>query len=819
MRNILVFFAMFISSLSFSQDRGVIRGTLQDDQQQAIEFAALLLRSNIDSSIVKTCLSAEQGQFEFLGAPYGDYFVEVSFLGYQDYFTDVFTLNQAEYTIPPITMTNASIELATAVVTSRRPFIERKLDRTVVNVEGSLLASGGSAIDVLDTSPGLAVSTNGTISLSGKDGVLVFVDGKPSHLSGADLTAFLESLSADELSQIEIMANPPAKYDATGNAGIINIKTKKSKLKGYNGSLSMVYRHGRFPQFTPSTTFNYRNQKFNFFGTLSWNSKKAFNDTYITRNIRDLNTKELQTIYQQTTDLVYDYQNINTKIGVDYSISDRTTMGLVGKLYNMRGDGVFDHQIQLKNPDGIIDQSLLSGSTIDYGWDDISLDWKLDHRFNDSTDHSISFDLGYVYYDDFETEHFSNQFYDGLIEDGEAPFLIESSRLYFPENYKIYSAQSDYYLPFSGGLHSLELGVKSSFVEMDILSDYFNMDSELWVKDPALSNHFLYTEWTNAAYANLVLQLGERWAAQAGLRVEQNIATGDQLIRDISFKKKRWNAFPTAYLSYVPGEMHNFGISYGRRIKRPDYDAVDPYRIYIDEFTYEEGNINLVPQLSENFGIDYLGFGGLISASAYYNKIDDVIMEVVSQDVESKETVTRPENLAQSEVLGINLNSSTDVTDFLTTTVFLNVYHKNTSGTANDQPFSLAATTFDGRIMNTARLGNDWSVGAAAFYTSQSIQGTFLRKPFGRLSLVLKKRFLDGNASARLSVHDVFGWNKYDATSNFQNIDIANETVLQNRYVRFSLTYKFRKGKAGRKPSSTSSNKDETDRLKSDAPE
>src|SRR6476659_9224936 len=185
----------------------------------------------------------------------------------------------------------------TVIVTAKKPLVEQRIDRTIINVDASPTNVGSSALEVLEKSPGISVDKDGNISLKGKQGVLVLVDGRPTQLGGSDLANLLRSMNANQLDQVEIMTNPPAKYDAAGNAGVINIKTKKNKQFGYNGAISLSYGQGKYPKYNEGFNFNYRKGKFNLFTNLSHNYRKSYGHLDIQRNFRIKDTKEIKSFF------------------------------------------------------------------------------------------------------------------------------------------------------------------------------------------------------------------------------------------------------------------------------------------------------------------------------------------------------------------------------------------------------------------------------------------------------------------------------------------------------------------------------------------
>lgn len=805
-------FLLLLSITAFSQDKGLIRGSVSGEGE-AIEYANLLLRTISDSTIVKTSISLVGGEFEFLNVPYNSYFIEISHIGYTEYRSEQIVLNQSEYEFPAINLEVNSAVLATAVVTARRPIVTKEIDRMIVNVEGSFLEASGNTMDILDSSPGLLVNLDGSISIAGKEGVQIYIDGRQSYLSGSDLTSFLENLPSNSIARVEIITNPPASFEASGNAGVINIITKKSQMKGYNGSISMQYRRDRFNHYTPTANFNYRAPNFNFFGSLGLSSKKSYNDASILRNIQDEETNELLTKYTQNSNPVYSSKSLNSSLGFDYFISDNTTVGVVGRFYGNKGEGDIDNEILLSSPDGTTQQTTIGDYTSDHDWTNIDLGLNFQHKFG-TDKHSLSFDLGHVYYDDTEVNDFINRYYSGTKEEAEQPLFTETSRSSLPETFKVYTGRIDYSLPIPSIGTMLEFGAKSSYIKMDLETEFLNFDANNNPSvDTNFTNNFQYSENINAAYTNLKYQITDQLGLQTGVRMEQISREGREIIRNRSFNIDKVRFFPTAYLSYDFGSFNTIGMSYGRRIERPEYESLSPVRIYYDEFTFAEGNKGLNPQITDNFELSYLGWGGVFSGKLYYSKVNDIILESIFQNVEENQTIIRPENLAQNKTYGASFNANLELTDFYSITFYLNYYHKNFSGTLNELPFELKQGTFSGLLVNRFSLGDGWVFSTASWYTSKSTFGTYTRDPFSRVSFFITKNFLDGDAYIRLLVNDVFQGNNNNARSNFQNIDITNDIFQQSRSVNLTFTYKFSGGKGSQRRAKSSSFEDEKGRI------
>ncbi len=322
--SILVLLILMNHLSATAQQTGKVKG-------QAVEGATISLLKASDSSLVKLAVAGASGIFELEQVNIGEYFLQVSAVGYQTYYTTAFALKTENeiYDLKAVPLSKSSEELKAVTVTASKRMIEVKPDRTIVNVDAGISNAGATAMEVLEKSPGISVDRDGNISLKGRQGVLVLIDGKPSYLTGADLVNLLNNMMANQLDQIEIMTNPPAKYDAAGNSGIINIKTKKNKQRGWNGSLNLSYGQGAYFKTNNGLNLNYRNEKFNLFLNYSQNSNKNFNNLYIKRTYLDA-TGKATGYFDQPTMLRMRGDNNSLKAGIDYNLNKKTTIGITG---------------------------------------------------------------------------------------------------------------------------------------------------------------------------------------------------------------------------------------------------------------------------------------------------------------------------------------------------------------------------------------------------------------------------------------------------------------------------------------------------------
>src|SRR5215203_1311402 len=320
-----------VSIVSLAQTKGRVAGTVEDGNQKTIESATIALLRGKDSSVAKVAAADKNGKFEFENVAEGKYLVGITAVGHKKGFSNTFEISSANSSIELKTISLVPQETALMGVTvaAKKPLIEQRIDRTIVNVEASVTNVGSSALEVLEKSPGISVDKDGNISLKGKQGVMVLVDGRPTQLSGSDLANLLRNMNANQLDQVEIMTNPPAKYDAAGNAGVINLKTKKNKQFGYNGSATVGYGQWKYPKFNESVNFNLRKNKVNFFTNLGHNYGESFGNLAIKRNFREKDTKSLISSFDQETKRKNNSNTFNGKVGMDYFAGKNTTFGFV----------------------------------------------------------------------------------------------------------------------------------------------------------------------------------------------------------------------------------------------------------------------------------------------------------------------------------------------------------------------------------------------------------------------------------------------------------------------------------------------------------
>lgn len=788
---------------SFAQSKsGRITGVIRDDKQKGIDGATVSLLRAKDAGLVKVVLTDKSGHFEFEKIADGDYTVSITVTGFEKKSSQSFSISadKSQVVVDPVQLTPVAKALSEVTVTGKRPLIENKIDRTVVNVEAAPTNAGATALEVLEKSPGITVDNDGNISLKGKQGVIVMMDGKPTFLSPTDLANVLRNLPASALDQIEIMTNPPARYDAAGNSGIINIKTKKGKTEGFNGSLTVGGTLGFYERnnalLTPirssnSINLNYRKGKINVFGNLSYNYNENLSNLYLTRKLFDKGG-DINIISNQTSDFNGRNNNYTAKIGVDFFQSKKTVWGVVLNGFKFFGRPSSLGSQVFTRPDGSVESILESNGFTKLNFANYSANMNFKHTF-DSTGRELTADLDYVGYSNVGKSILTTASYDypGRIETGH--FALKGN---IPSNIDIYSVKSDYVHPLKKDM-KLEAGFKISYVHNNNQVEYLRDNNGSWVKD-GRSNHFLYTENINAAYVT-VNKKWNKFSGQAGLRMENTVAKGNQLTNDSSFTRNYTSLFPTMYLNYEVTKHHMLTFSYGRRIMRPNYQDLNPFIWFLDSLTYRQGNPYILPQYSNNFEIRHSYKNGLTTV-INYTQTDDAISQLLIQpNLDERVTFLRPDNVASQKNIGLAITAPAKINKWWTSNIFFNLFNNHFTGIhfnpikqQNDQ-IDVQYTSYLLNITNNFNFPKGWTAEVSGFYRAKGVDGLTLANEMYFMTLGGQKTIMKGKGTLRLNIRDPFHWQRWGGTTRYSNIDVSVRNIWNNRGATLSFSYRFGK--------------------------
>lgn len=798
---------------------GKISGNIINTDSKPVESATVQLLKAADKALVKTALTDKAGNFAFENIAEGKYLVSIAAVGFAKKASDTFFVTAANpvITVAALTLAPQSKSLSEVTVVSAKPFIEQKLDRTVVNVEASPSNAGATALEALEKSPGVSVDNDGNISLKGKQGVIIMMDGKPTFLSPADLANVLRNLPAAALDQIEIMTNPSAKYDAAGNSGVINIKTKKSKTAGSNGTItagntsSLFTRNGKTEMVwkpTLSVNYNYKKNKTNLFGNFVYNYREGRGMLDITSRYYE-NDKQLDSISKVNTYFRFRNNNYTLKLGMDYTPNKKNSFGVVVTGFLFAGRPTPQTSTIFSTLDGKVFSRLNSKTLNELSWNNISTNFNYKHNF-DTTGTELTIDLDYSHYKNVSDQLLSTGFFDvDYNQTADSMFL----KGHLPSGIDIYSLKSDFVRPFKSGI-KLEAGIKSSYVESDNLVDYLRKMGGNWAPD-ARNNHFIYTENINAAYLNASKEL-KKWNVQTGLRMENTNTKGVQTSDNSTVKRSYVSLFPSAFVSYTVNDKNMFTVSASRRLQRPNYQDLNPFTFFLDSLSYRQGNPYLTPQFSYNYELKHT-YNNKLSTTLNYTTTTDVISQIIKRKKGSNNELVgflTIDNIAKFTNAGIAVSSPVKFAKWWNANLYGNVYRNHYVGTyistENAQSkvvdLDLAFTSFMININNSFTVGKGWTAELSGFYNYKNVQQLSLNYPMGQMNIgFAKNNLLKGKASLRINARDPFNWQQYKGLTKYGNIDIDIRNRWDNRQYGVNFTYRFGKqqGQSRRRSSAT----------------
>jgi outer membrane receptor protein involved in Fe transport len=803
---------MFLPALAWAQTTAKLSGMVQGADRNPLTNVTITLLKSKDSSLVKMAVSDKAGHYEFEKIRSGDYLLSYSSIGFTKVFSDAVHLDEgAEKQLPIIVLESVSKELAAVTVVTRKPLVENRIDKVVVNVDASPTNAGTSALEVLEKSPGISVDKDGNISIKGKQGVIVLIDGKQTYLSGQDLANLLRNMPSNQLDQIEIMTQPSAKYDAAGNSGILNLRTKKNQLKGFNGSINLSYVQGRYPKSPNSFNFNYRSGKINVFTSLSYSYWSNMNDQYISRKFHK--GDQLISVFEQNTDQFNESRNHSARVGLDYSVDKTTTVGvLVTAATNPSRSQVMSRADIFNGSNKLDSFNQVQNHNRDQ-WKNLGANVNFRKVLNNSG-RELTADIDRVQYNRGSQQSSDNYNYTAdNVPTGNSLLL----RGHLPSEIIIYSGKADYVHPLSKEA-KFEAGVKSSYVTSDNDAQYtlYDAGQSKWSVDNTRSNRFKYRENINAAYINYSRQI-KKWGVQTGLRVENTIANGDQagnaVQKDSSFRKNYTQLFPTAYLSYALNEHNQFGFSYGRRIERPNYRDMNPFVYFLDQYTFNVGNPNLNPQFTHNFELSH-NFHKSLNTALSYSSTTDILNDVLKQNDETKVTYQTKENVAKRQTLGLSISYNAALKPWWTTSIFLNGNSSHYEGILNNTKLDVTVPTFMMNMSQQFRFAKTWSAEVSGFYrTSAQETAMYLVRPMGVISFGFGKQILNKKASLKLNITDPFYIQKAKIDMDYGNIDMIVLSRWDNRRVGLTFIYSFSKGQNTQQRRKSSGAQDEQNRV------
>lgn len=787
----LFLISFFISNLVLAQD-GILSGQLYDQKEETIPFATVSVMKLPDSTVVTGTTTDIDGTFKLKPTYTGDYLLKFSAIGYSSTYSKGFEITGPSYSrnFGSIIMEEETTMLNEVMVKTWRPRVEVDNGKMVMRVEGTAIAAGNTAFDMLSRAPGVSVDQNGNFRINGKQGVAVMIDGRLSYLSGAELQSLLESMPAENIEDIEVINNPSAKYDAEGAAGILNINLKNNSLTGVNGSVYAGFKYNEQQLLNGGLNLDYKKGNWNSFVNLDVAERGFIRDQEISRMYAV--ESGLQG-FEQVGEDARERFIPSIQLGTDYDINERHSIGGAFNFTYQDRNGDWNTNSQLYDTEDNLLGNIAAQNhnEEEYGTGRVSLHYVGEL---DTVGTTLSADVDYVKFEQKNDSRFRNHY----TYPNETPEEVETLFSDSDSDYDIYSAKIDFSTPLSES-SSLEMGVKASRVISDSELQYFREEDGDRVLDPSISDKFRYEEDIYAAYGSYSNRFNDTWNLTLGLRVEQTLGEGTSFTMNEVNEKDYLEFFPNFSLEQKVSDNYKLNYSYSRRITRPDYGRLNPTIFYLDPYTYVVGNPGLQAQINNTFQLSQTFFKKYHLMLSYDNA-QNYMAEVPSTDLETRES-----NLSTRNMEHFNSYSATLVAPF----ELASFWNMNNTFVVNQQDYDL---TIDGDFIdnnnffymaqsnNQINLPGDIKLELNATLRGPMAYGVYNIDEQWWLDLGLQKSFMDDKLSVSLNATDVFKTMDMHVNAEYSGNQFVLDQYFGNRAVSLNLRYSFSKGtKAERK--------------------
>jgi outer membrane receptor protein involved in Fe transport len=783
---VIIFFWIF--SFGQSTDNKQILVKVLTESRSYLHDATVFLL-NGDSSVVKNSFTDASGTVLFNGLTPGNYFIQVRLLGFKDHWSSLIDLVTKKEHTETIVMISDQIVLQDVTVTSKKPLIQFLPEKTVINVEASITNAGTTVMEVLEKSPGITVGRDGTINMKGKPSVMVLIDGKQTQLSGSELQAYLSGISSSQIETIELIDNPGAKYDAAGNAGIINIKTKTNKQRGFNGSLSLSIGQGFYWKNNNSINLNYRNGKFNIYVNHGVRLGYEMMNLYALRKYFDKDGND-SLLLEQPNFTKTKITSHNLKTGVDFFAGKKTTLGAVFT-GNLTDRNIFSKSsIDWMSPNHEIDSTINTRGTRNIKFQRAGINLNAKHNIDENTELLADVDL-------IKFDITGDQFFQTQLEAPASVALATKGDL--PSELKIFTAKFDYSKRINKAL--LEAGVKTARTNTDNLTQYYFYDGNVWKDDLSRSNHFLYDERIHSAYGSVDVEKG-KWHWRTGLRYELTDYKANQLgntvVKDSAFRKNYGSLFPSGFASYNIDSNNSITFRFGRRIDRPQFQNLNPFLVTINKYTFEGGNPFIKPQYTWNFELIHT-YKQILSTAVSYSYLKDYFSQIFiidsnSSNVNKNIIIYTRGNVGTFHNIGLTASLQLPITKWWTLTSVAVYNHKIIKGVVY-KAIRADVDQLNVSINNQFRFKKGWAAEISGYYlTNSQIDLQESLTPQGEAGVGVSKQILKNKGTLRLNIRDFLYTQNYSGYSHFQNSDEPFKVKWDSRVVR--LTFNWRFGKA-----------------------
>ncbi|OOG70122.1 outer membrane beta-barrel protein [Algoriphagus sp. A40] len=796
----LVYFLGVSNLAATPKEVALVSGKISDQKGEPVPYANVAL-VDLGGALVDGAVSDENGVFKIESTKTAKVKLAVSSIGYQSFSSEAFDLSPGLIKdFGTVSISDEMTGLDEVTVKASRPEIIIEPDKTIINVEGTVMAEGSNALDVVGRSPGIYVDQEGNINLNGRSGATVMINDRPTYMSSTDLANFLRSMPAENIKSIEVINNPSSRFDAEGSAGVINIQLKKNNVDGVFGNIQVGGQYNG--QFAPNAgmTLNLKKGKLSTNGTLNYNEYAVYNDLEINRNFT---VEEGISNFNQDSRITSRYKTPSFNGSANYEINKNQNLGLNVQASSSTDTNNNSSLTVVTNPgqdfNNFIESTNESEGKRNRLFTNLHYDAKLD-----TLGSKISADVDFTIMDNESTSLLDNSYWSGN-DDPSASYtdkILTLNDMY----YTIFTAKVDFTKALKGG-KTFETGLKGSWVESDNDLDLSRAVNEGPFEQDPNSNRFIYNENVLAGYASLKGSFNEKLSYQAGLRGEYSDIVGNSVTLNQVNKQNYFNLFPSFFVQHKVSDKYQIVYNANRRITRPNYRLLNPFVYYIDPLTSEQGNPNLKPQYSSNFEMNHV-VNGAYQFTIGYSVTEDAFMQVFVQDQEERTTTTYTDNFDQTRNANFRAIVPVEIKKWWSTSNMLQVNYNQFQTQIGEDLLDVEQVSYMVRTQQNFTLPKGFKMEVMAMYLGPQIWGQGMIQGFGWVDAGVTKSVMKDKLSISVNGTDLFRTQLIRASIEFADIDTSFRQYRSNQGVRFTLKYNFAKGESFRVKSDSGSSEE-----------
>ncbi|EON75893.1 TonB-dependent receptor [Lunatimonas lonarensis] len=786
----LLFLSFFTYLLGFGESGAQqlgnsLTGVVVNEEGEPLPFTNVALKDNATQQLITGVVTDLEGYFMLINGYTGEAFLEISSIGYTPFLLSGLRLDGAtKKDLGFINMAAGLESLTEVTVSGMRAQIVFDADKTVVNVEGSPLAEGNTALDVIGRSPGVFVDSDGNINLNGRSGVVVLIDDRPTYMSAQDLANFLRAMPADNVKSIEVINNPSSKYDAEGAAGVINLRLKKNDLSGINGSVHMGHRYNGIHAPNAGASLNVKQGKWTTNANLNYSEWAQFNDLEILRRFQ---LEEGSSDFDQQARLKLVRKNLFFQGGTTYLLKENHRLG--ANLQLSRQDGAEDglSNTAITTPGSLFPTNLRAIN--DSRSDNTRLFANLHYVGElDTVGTKITSDVDHTFMDAGSLSLLSNRYWTEANQVGNQDRILTGNEM----AYSIFTTKVDFTRPLKNS-RSVELGLKGSWVKSDNDLQISKSIEEGPLEPDANSNRFVYDENVLAAYGNYHTKLGPKMKLQGGLRLEYSDITGHSVTLDQRNRQQYADLFPSVSLQQTINDNYQVAYNLNRRITRPNYRLLNPFVFYIDPLTVEEGNPNLTPQYATNLEMNHT-IKGQYQISLGYARTENAFGQIMIQDDATRRTSIQIQNLDVTQNLNLRFVVPMEVAPWYTMNHMLQLSQNTFQSQLGSELLDESQFTMTFRTQHNMTFGKGWKAEMVGMYMSKNRFGQMVLNPVAWVDAGVSKSFKGDKWNLSVNGSDLLRSQRFTGNIRFDqiNTDVAQYNNIQS--VRIGLRWKFSQG-------------------------